>query len=158
VEDVAGLLSAAGLPAQALTLEITEGQVMVDPERSLEVLGQLRDLGVHLSVDDFGTGYSSLGYLRELPVDEVKIDKAFVSGMTANPADAAIVQAAVTLGHSLGLRVVAEGVEDAATQQRPAAMGCDLVQGYHTGRPMTPDELLRLALEAARGVTARRPG
>jgi diguanylate cyclase (GGDEF)-like protein len=157
VEDVAGLLSAAGLPAQALTLEITEGQVMVDPERSLEVLGQLRDLGVHLSVDDFGTGYSSLGYLRELPVDEVKIDKAFVSGMTANPADAAIVQAAVTLGHSLGLRVVAEGVEDAATQQRLAAMGCDLIQGYHTGRPMTPDELLRLALEAARGVTARRP-
>jgi diguanylate cyclase (GGDEF)-like protein len=156
VEDVAGLLAAAGLPADALTLEITEDQVMVDSERALGVLAQLRDLGVHLSVDDFGTGYASLGYLRELPVDEVKIDKSFVLGMTANAGDAAIVQAAVTLGHSLGLRVVAEGVEDAETQRRLAAMGCDLIQGYHTGRPMTPEELLRVALRPTVGVPAER--
>jgi predicted signal transduction protein with EAL and GGDEF domain len=156
VEDVAGLLAAAGLPADALTLEITEDQVMVDSERALGVLAQLHDLGVHLSVDDFGTGYASLGYLRELPVDEVKIDKTFVLGMTANAGDAAIVQAAVTLGHSLGLRVVAEGVEDAETQRRLAAMGCDLIQGYHTGRPMTPEQLLRVALPPVVGVPAER--
>jgi EAL domain-containing protein (putative c-di-GMP-specific phosphodiesterase class I) len=89
-------------------------------------------------------------------VDEVKIDKSFVLGMTANAGDAAIVQAAVTLGHSLGLRVVAEGVEDAETQRRLAAMGCDLIQGYHTGRPMAPEQLLRVALPPVVGVPAER--
>jgi len=156
VEDVTDLLASAALPASALTLEITEGQVMTDSEQAVAVLERLHDLGVHLAVDDFGTGYASLGYLRELPVDEVKIDKAFVLGMTSNPADAAIVQAAVTLGHSLGLRVVAEGVEDGETLRRLTTMGCDLVQGYHTGRPMPSEELLGLALRTADRVASDR--
>jgi diguanylate cyclase (GGDEF)-like protein len=150
VDEVAGLLAAAGLPASALTLEVTEGQVMTDFEQAVRTLRQLHDLGVHLAVDDFGTGYSSLGYLRELPVDEVKIDKSFVLGMASNADDEAIVEAAVTLGHILGLRVVAEGVDDAEIQERLVAVGCDLVQGFHIGRPMPPDELLRQALRGDR--------
>jgi diguanylate cyclase (GGDEF)-like protein len=156
VEEVAGLLAAVGLPASALTLEVTEGQVMSDFEQAVGTLRRLHDLGVHLAVDDFGTGYSSLGYLRDLPVDEVKIDKSFVFGMASNADDEAIVEAAVTLGHILGLRVVAEGVDDAETHARLAAMGCDLVQGFHIGRPMPPDELLQRALRADRVPSERR--
>jgi diguanylate cyclase (GGDEF)-like protein len=156
VEEVAGLLAALGLPASALTLEVTEGQVMTDFEQAVRALGQLSDLGVHLAVDDFGTGYSSLGYLRELPVDEMKIDQSFVVGMASDAGDQAIVEAAVTLGHSLGLRVVAEGVDDAETHRRLAAMGCDLLQGFHIGRPMPPDELLECALGAERALGADR--
>jgi len=155
VEEVAGLLAATALPPSALTLEVTEGQVMTDFEQAVGTLRRLHDLGVHLAVDDFGTGYSSLGYLRELPVDEVKIDKSFVFGMASNADDEAIVEAAVTLGHVLGLRVVSEGVNDAETQGRLAAMGCDVVQGFHIGRPVPPDELLQQVLLADRlGVPA----
>ncbi|HEX6678683.1 MAG TPA: bifunctional diguanylate cyclase/phosphodiesterase, partial [Actinomycetes bacterium] len=153
---VAGLLAATGLPPSALTLEVTEGQVMTDFEQAVGTLRRLHDLGVHLAVDDFGTGYSSLGYLRELPVDEVKIDKSFVFGMATSADDEAIVEAAVTLGHILGLRVVSEGVNDDQTQRRLTAMGCDVVQGFHIGRPMPPDELLRQVLLADRVPSRQR--
>jgi diguanylate cyclase (GGDEF)-like protein len=149
VEHVAGLLAATGLPAPCVTLEITEGHVVADPDRAAPVLQRLRDLGVHLSVDDFGTGYSSLGYLRGLPVDEVKIDRSLVTGMATDAVDAGIVEAAVTLGRCLGLQVVAEGVESEDTRLRLAAMGCHVVQGFLVGRPMPADELLRRAADGA---------
>ena len=114
---------------------------MADPARSIALLHELRDLGVRLSVDDFGTGYSSLSYLKRLPVHEVKIDRSFVTGLRAEGEDIAIVRAIVDLGRHLGLEVVAEGVEDQATWDLLAAMGCDVVQGWHLARPMPTDQL-----------------
>jgi len=129
-------LACRGLPAEVLTLEITEGTIMAEPARAVETLRQLRGTGVRLSVDDFGTGYSSLSYLKRLPVDEVKIDRAFVGGLAEDPADVAIVRAVLTLAGSLNLDVVAEGVEDEASRQVLDELGCDLLQGYHLSRPM----------------------
>jgi EAL domain-containing protein (putative c-di-GMP-specific phosphodiesterase class I) len=114
---------------------------MADPARSIALLHELRELGVRLSVDDFGTGYSSLSYLKRLPVHEVKIDRSFVTGLKDDGEDIAIVRAIVDLGRHLGLAVVAEGVEDQHTWDLLAAMGCDLVQGWHLGRPMPVDDL-----------------
>ena len=105
-------LEAEGLPGSALTLEVTENSIMSDPARAGDVLRRIRDLGIAVSIDDFGTGYSSLAYLRDLSATEVKIDKTFVLNASTNERDLAIVKAAVDLGHSLGLQVVAEGVED----------------------------------------------
>jgi len=136
-------LDRAGLPADVLTLEITETAVMSNLARSLEVLTALRDLGVRLSIDDFGTGQSSLAYLKALPVHEVKIDKSFVlslTGDTSDDGDAAIVRAAIDLGHAMGLGVVAEGVEDNTTQEYLAGWGCDVIQGFHIARPMGAEE------------------
>ena len=140
-DEVAALLAAHDVPAELLTLEITESSVMADPARTLPVLNRLHSMGVVLSVDDFGTGYSSLAYLRRLPVDEVKIDKSFLRTMTRDDNDAAIVRAIVELGRSLGLRVVAEGIEDAATYAAVAAMGCSTGQGYVISRPVPVTEL-----------------
>ena len=137
-DQVNRALASAALPANALTLEITETAAMTDPQRSLAILLELRALGVHLSIDDFGTGQSSLTYLKKLPVDEVKIDQSFVFGLLEDKADAAIVQATIRLGHDLGLRVVAEGVEDSGTQARLTEWGCDIIQGYLISRPMPP--------------------
>jgi predicted signal transduction protein with EAL and GGDEF domain len=139
-ERVRGLLAASGLPAGLLTLEITEGAVMTDPAAAVAVLHRLADAGVRLSIDDFGTGYSSLAYLKRLPVDEVKLDRSFVLGMTSDPDDAAIVRSTIELARNLGLRMVAEGVEDQETWDALAAMGCELAQGYHLARPMPPAE------------------
>jgi predicted signal transduction protein with EAL and GGDEF domain len=141
VHEVARLLRRHVVPPERLTLEVTEGSVMADPARATAVLHQLRDLGVRLSVDDFGTGYSSLSYLKRLPVQEVKIDRSFVTGLAAQSDDVAIVRAIVDLGRHLGLEVVAEGVEDQETWDLLASMGCDLVQGWHHGRPMPVAEL-----------------
>ena len=135
------LLAAAGVPPSALTLEITETSVMSDVARTLPLLQRLADLGVALSVDDFGTGYSSLAYLRRLPVTEVKIDKSFVQDMGTDAGDAAIVETIVGLARHLGLRVVAEGVEDELSRERLVNMGCDLAQGYLISRPMPADRL-----------------
>ncbi len=138
---VASLLQEQGLPPAWLRLELTEGALMADPERALDVLTRLAGLGVRLAVDDFGAGYSSLAYLKTLPVDELKIDKSFVRAMATDAADAAIVASTVALGHALGLRVVAEGIEDRATWDLLAEMGCDVAQGYHIARPLPPDAL-----------------
>ncbi len=148
--QVGEALRRAGLPPAALTLEITETAVMADLGRSVATLQELRALGVRLSVDDFGTGQSSLAYLKQLPIHEMKIDKAFVLGLADDQGDAAIVRAALSLGHALGLRVVAEGVEDGVTLALLADWGCDLVQGYHVSRPLPPAALE--AWLAARGV------
>jgi diguanylate cyclase (GGDEF)-like protein len=142
-DDVAALLAAHGVPAHRLSLEITETIVMTDPPRAHAVLCSLRALGVGLALDDFGTGYSSLAHLRSLPVDEVKIDRSFVGGMGSDHGDAAIVRSTVELARALGLRVVAEGVEDAGTVDALRRLGCDEVQGFLTGRPMPVAELRR---------------
>jgi diguanylate cyclase (GGDEF)-like protein len=122
-----------------VTFEITESSVMTNPERSLPALRQLAGLGVSLSVDDFGTGYSSLAYLRRLPIEEIKIDRSFVQGMGTDLGDLSIVRAIVDLGHSLHLRVVAEGVEEEATRDALLTMQCDEVQGFLLARPMPLD-------------------
>ncbi|MCA1598802.1 MAG: EAL domain-containing protein, partial [Chloroflexi bacterium] len=148
-QTIAALLRRHDAPPERLRLELTEGTVMADAERALEVLTRLAALGVGLSVDDFGTGYSSLAYLKRLPVDEVKIDRSFVHDLVTDEADAAIVRATVGLGRSLGLRVVAEGVEDRATWDRLTELGCDTAQGYYLARPLP-------AVEVERGVHRRR--
>jgi diguanylate cyclase len=129
-------LDTIGVPAELLTLELTESAIMTDAGRALTVLQALDAMGVSLSIDDFGTGHSSMAYLRKLPVRELKIDRSFVKGLSTEHSDLVLVQSAVDLGHNLGLHVVAEGVEDAATQAALTAMGCDLMQGYHIGRPV----------------------
>ena len=133
------LLEIYGLTPSALQLEITESMLMSDPDRSLTTLTRLSELGVGLSVDDYGTGYSSLANLRRLPIDELKIDRSFVSPMLSDESDLIIVRSTINLGHDLGLTVVAEGVEDEATLHRLGGLGCDLAQGYHFSRPLPPE-------------------
>jgi diguanylate cyclase (GGDEF)-like protein len=137
--QISALLDTYGLPANALQLEITESMIMSDPERALVIVGRLSELGVRLSVDDFGTGYSSLANLKRLPIDELKIDRSFVSPMMQDESDLIIVRSTINLGHDLGLTVIAEGVEDELTLKRLATLGCDLAQGYHLSRPLAPD-------------------
>ena len=137
--QISALLDIYGLPAAALQLEITESMIMSDPERALAIVGRLSELGVRLSVDDFGTGYSSLANLKRLPIDELKIDRSFVSPMMEDESDLIIVRSTINLGHDLGLTVIAEGVEDELTLKRLATLGCDLAQGYHLSRPLAPD-------------------
>ncbi len=133
---IASLLKRHHLPAQNLVVEITETAMMADPARAKAQLRKLDTLGVRISIDDFGTGYSSLGHLRQLPVDEIKIDKSFVMDMISNEDDTSIVRATIGLAHDLGLEVVAEGVEDEAILKQLSDMGCDIAQGYHIARPM----------------------
>ncbi len=137
------LLSAHELAPQRLQLEVTESAVMTDAARAAEILVMLDTLGVRVSIDDFGTGNSSLRYLRDLPVSEIKIDKSFVLGMRGgeNGRDKAIVRSTSELGHNLGLRVVAEGVEDEAALDLLSSYGCDLAQGFYIARPMPAEEL-----------------
>jgi diguanylate cyclase (GGDEF)-like protein len=138
---VADALARHDVPAELLTFELTESGVMSDPEQALPVLRRLHALGVVLAVDDFGTGYSSLAYLRQLPVDEVKIDKSFVLGMGSDLGDLAVVRSIVELGHSLGLIVVAEGVEEDAARDQLVEMGCHVAQGYLISRPLSEERL-----------------
>ena len=141
-ETIAWLLRRYAVPPERLTLEITESALMVDPAQAQAVLLRLTALGVQLAIDDFGTGYSSLGYLKQLPVDAVKIDKSFVQSMGhTTTKDSAIVRSIIDLGHNLGLAVVAEGVEDQATWQRLRAAGCDVAQGFYMSRPMPAAEV-----------------
>jgi EAL domain-containing protein (putative c-di-GMP-specific phosphodiesterase class I) len=117
---------------------------MDDPTLAVEVLGALHDLGIQTSVDDFGTGQSSLAYLKHLPIDELKIDRSFVTGMCENESDATIVKSIIELGHNLGLTIVAEGVEDAETLRMLVEFTCDRAQGFHLAHPMLPDQLRQL--------------
>ena len=133
---VADQLAVRRLPPQTLQLEITEETLMGDRGRAREVLMMLRELGVQIAVDDFGTGYSSLAYLRELPIDELKLDRSFVSPMAGDARAAALVQSTINLAHSLGLRMVAEGVEDGPTYSELSRFGCDQIQGFYVSRPV----------------------
>jgi diguanylate cyclase (GGDEF)-like protein/PAS domain S-box-containing protein len=141
VDLVADALAEAGVSAGALWLEITETALMTDVKAASVALRELRSLGLHLAVDDFGTGYSSLTYLKRFPVEAIKIDRTFVNGLGIDPEDSTIVEAVVNLGHSLGLSVVAEGVETPLQLTRLRELGCDRGQGYLFGRPR-PAELV----------------
>jgi diguanylate cyclase (GGDEF)-like protein len=136
VEAVTQALARHQLPAQLLVLEVTETALVADPEAATSTLTALKELGVGVSVDDFGTGYASLTYLQRFPVDELKIDRSFVTGLGINAGDTAIVQACVQLAHAVGIRAVAEGVETEEQRRLLVEMGCDVVQGYLFARPL----------------------
>lgn len=142
VEQILGALAIWDVPAQRLTLEVTETAMMESPEDNALQLEQLRTAGVSIAIDDFGKGYSSFTYLQRFPATELKIDQSFVMRSTRHPRDAQLVRAMVGLAHGLGLRAIAEGVEDAATLGMLLDCGCDLAQGYHLARPMSADQLL----------------
>jgi diguanylate cyclase (GGDEF)-like protein/PAS domain S-box-containing protein len=135
IAKIRAALAASGLKPNSLILEITESATVEDTKRAIEVLNSLKEIGVGLAIDDFGTGYSSLSYLRRFPVDQLKVDKSFVSELVTNPEDLAIVSSVVSLGHSLGLSVVAEGVETPAQLEKLCEMGCDQGQGFTWRRP-----------------------
>jgi EAL domain-containing protein (putative c-di-GMP-specific phosphodiesterase class I) len=141
VDIVAEALAQSGVPADRLWLEITETALMTDVKAATVRLRELRSLGLHLAVDDFGTGYSSLTYLKRFPVEAIKVDRSFVSGLGIDTEDTTIVEAVVKLGHSLGLQVVAEGVETPLQLSRLREIGCERAQGYLFGRPR-PSELV----------------
>ena len=140
---VAEVLDRHGLDPALLTLEVTETALMEVPDAAAATLRALKALGVTLAVDDFGTGYASLTYLQRFPLDELKIDRSFVAGLTERRGDAAIVATCVQLAHSLGLRAVAEGVETPDQRRALEDLGCDMAQGYHYARPLPADELGR---------------
>jgi EAL domain-containing protein (putative c-di-GMP-specific phosphodiesterase class I) len=139
--DVRRILADAGLPPRALIVEVTESAVTADGQRAQAILGELRDAGVRVAIDDFGTGYSSLTRLRQLPVDEIKLDRSFVSRIEHDEDDRAIVRSVIGLAHDLGLAVVAEGVETRGCWEWLARHGCDEAQGYLMGRPMPLEDL-----------------
>jgi EAL domain-containing protein (putative c-di-GMP-specific phosphodiesterase class I) len=140
-DAIAALLAEHDVPGHRLECEISEDTVMADPVRAGEVLTRLRALGVRLALDDFGTGHSSLAYLKKLPLDEVKIDRSFVSGMTRDDNDAVIVRSTIDLARNLGLGVVAEGVETADVMRELAELRCDTAQGFFIAKPLPADEL-----------------
>ena len=167
VERVISAVHTWGVPPEQLVLEVTENTFMEDPEACLLTLEHFRSHNINLSIDDFGTGYSSFSYLKRLPVQELKIDQSFVREMMHNPDDAHIVQAMLDLGHTFGLEVIAEGIEDRETLERLTAIGCDCGQGYYIARPMSFDSLLEWIaksgwaeadIPAATGVRAGRAG
>jgi diguanylate cyclase (GGDEF)-like protein len=157
VDRVRRALRRHAVPGELLTLELTEGSVVDDSVRSSSVLTDLHALGLRLSMDDFGTGYSSLSQLRQLPIDEVKIDKSFVLGMSTTQSESFIARSIIELAHNLGLRVVAEGVEDELTRNMLAEMGCDKLQGFLVSRPL-PDQRLEKWILARTGVRSAVPG
>jgi diguanylate cyclase (GGDEF)-like protein len=142
VDDVAAILAEERVAPSGLELEITESTIMTDPERAIATLDRLAAMGIGLSLDDYGTGHSSLAHLRRLPVHELKLDRSFIQHLTDEGDDLAIVRSTIDLGHNLGLRVVAEGVEDARSLALLVGLNCDLAQGFHLGRPVPPDVLL----------------
>ncbi|HEY2144867.1 MAG TPA: EAL domain-containing protein [Steroidobacteraceae bacterium] len=138
---VASLLSRHQFPPALLTLEVTESGFIEDPARALRVLDSVAALGVYLSIDDFGTGYSSLSHLARMPVHEVKIDRSFIQGLASDPEFATVVRSAIDMGHGLGLKVVAEGIETEASARLLREFGCDNAQGYLYAKPMTREAL-----------------
>ena len=156
-KEIERLLTPTACRREALQLEITESMIMSDPERALATVTRLSGLGARLSVDDFGTGYSSLANLRKMPIDELKIDRSFVSPMLQNESDLIIVRSTINLGHDLGLNVIAEGVEDSPTLEQLATLGCDLAQGYHVSKPMPADAFNNWLTETAPASRPRTP-
>mgnify|MGYP002700331951 FL=1 len=155
VERLDRLLKKYQLPAHLLELEITESTIMVDPERALRVLNGIAQLGITLAIDDFGTGYSSLAYLKRLPVRTLKIDGSFVTAMLDDEQDEIIVHSTINLAHNLGLKVVAEGVEDEQVLERLRQQGCDQAQGYFIEKPQ-PAEKVDAWLASSEWVCAPR--
>jgi EAL domain-containing protein (putative c-di-GMP-specific phosphodiesterase class I)/GGDEF domain-containing protein len=145
--QIAQLLKTAGVSPAQLELEITETAIMDDPQNAMKTLREIRELGVRLAIDDFGTGYSSLAHLIKMPVTSVKVDKSFTMSMETDRDSAVIVRAIVELGHNLGLKVVAEGVETLAVKRMLTAFGCDEAQGYYFSRPVTAADISRLVAD-----------
>jgi EAL domain-containing protein (putative c-di-GMP-specific phosphodiesterase class I) len=163
-DKIAGLIAKRSVNPSRITLEITEDSFIADPEQALLVLERLRGLGVELSIDDFGTGFSSLTYIRRLPVSELKLDRTFLTGAPEDRRAVSIIRSTVDLAHSLGLRIVAEGIENLEALELVDDLGCDAAQGYLMGRPVPAEEFdltavarapLRIAMPAA--VVSRLP-
>ncbi len=152
------LTEAWGVKPSRIEMEVTESAMMDDPERVLSLLRELSEMGIRLSIDDFGTGYSSMSYLKRLPVDEVKIDKSFVLNLDSNAEDRAIVKATIDLAHSLGLEVIAEGVDSQETIDLLIEMGCDTAQGFYISRPQSALDLLKWHVESPWGQALYRHG
>lgn len=152
---VAANLKAWEIEPQWLELEITESVIMNDPIRALQILSRLDEMGVRLAIDDFGTGYSSLAYLKRLPVDEVKIDRSFVMDMLHDESNSVIVQSTIDLGHNLGLKVVAEGVENVECLNLLRSLGCDAAQGYYISRPLEADAFVKWLVQWSAHLPAR---
>jgi EAL domain-containing protein (putative c-di-GMP-specific phosphodiesterase class I) len=146
-DRVRALLEQHAVDAERLELEITEGTIMSDPIRVRRVAIELAELGIQLALDDFGVGYSSLSYLSRLPISKLKIDRSFVGRMGVSERERIIVGATVDLAHSLGLAVVAEGVEDAATLELVRELGADIAQGYFVGPPEAADAFVGVTAE-----------
>jgi diguanylate cyclase len=140
-DQIRGLLDSSGVPPSQLELELTESAIMANPRQAAEILRVMKQMGLGLAVDDFGTGYSSLAHLNSLPIDAIKIDKSFVIRMATETQDAVIVRSMIHLAHNLGLKVVAEGVENRQTMDMLRKMGCDMAQGYHISHPRPAEEL-----------------
>jgi len=157
-DQVGRLLADTTVPAARLELELTETAVMTEPVRAVECIKKLRALGVQVAIDDFGTGYSSMAYLKELLVAKIKIDKSFVKDMAANHHDAVIVRSTVELGHNLGMKVIAEGVENQVVWDKLKALGCDSAQGYYMGRPVGADKFIEWLRQSRWGLAPQRPG
>ena len=157
-DTIAALLEEYAMPPHRLVLEITESAMMEDPEQVRGILMRLSEMGVKLAIDDFGTGYSSLAYLKNLPVDEIKIDKSFVSDMVKNGDDATIVKSTIDLGHTMGLRVTAEGVENTPTWDKLKSLNCDLAQGNYMGLPKSPEKIEQWFNESDFGLKALQRG
>ena len=144
IPTIRDALAIFGLAPERLTIEITEEAMIVDPVQALRVLAELHETGVRISIDDFGTGYSSLAYFRDLPADELKVDKSFVTHMLERPKDRDIVKAVIDLAHNFSMKVVAEGVEDEATAEALSALGADILQGYWFSKPVPDAEFRKL--------------
>lgn len=152
-DQISGLLSSAEVPPSRLELEITESAIMANPELALKNVTRMKKMGLRFSIDDFGTGYSSLAYLKKFPIDEIKIDKSFVMNMAKSQEDVVIVHSIIDLGHNLGLKVVAEGVEDRESMDLLTKLGCDEAQGYYFSRPLPPGEVPERLMAIARFLT-----
>jgi EAL domain-containing protein (putative c-di-GMP-specific phosphodiesterase class I) len=150
VRELDAILGETGVPLAFLEIEITESMVMRDPDRAGEVMAALRARGVRLTIDDFGTGHSSLGYLKRFPIDRLKVDRTFVRDLPHNGEDIAITRAVIAMAHSLGMSVVAEGVEHRAQFDLLRAEGCDEFQGYYCTPPLDEGELLRFLEECVK--------
>jgi diguanylate cyclase len=151
-DQIAGLMQTVAMPPDRLELEITESAIMGDPQRTMRTLTLIRDLGVHFTIDDFGTGYSSLAHLRKLPVTGMKIDKSFVQNMESDRDNAVIVRSIIDLGHNLGLKVTAEGVETSGAKDMLVGFDCDEAQGYYYSHPIPAREVAQLFKEPLGGM------
>ena len=157
VSTIAAILRETKLDPVWLELELTEGSIMKDPEQAIEKLNALRQMGIKIAIDDFGTGYSSLSYLKRFPIDTLKIDKSFVNDVCTDPNDAAIVRAIVTLGHSMGLTVIAEGVETHGQLDYVSRIGCDMVQGFLFSKSLPAEAFEALLTEQKQVTEKTRP-
>ena len=146
-QQIVDALQTYRIDPRLLSIEITESTAMSDPATTIAVLRKLKTLGVQSAIDDFGTGYSSLSYLKQLPADTLKIDRSFVHDITSDPNDRGIAKAIIDLGHSLSMKITAEGVEDAEQLAILEAMGCEQLQGWLFAKAMPADDVTRMLLE-----------